>query len=117
MGVTSRTQTLTIANGQTVSDAYRASNTAAYGLQLPATFTGTSVTFQVSADNGTTYQALYEYDTATDDGSATRAVTLAVAQGRSYDLPAALASFTHFKIVSGSAEGGARSLVVVGKGP
>lgn len=106
---------LTIANGGTVSDAFEASSCAAFGLQLPATFTGTSITFQVSADRGTTYQALYEYDTVTDDGSATRVTTRAVVQGRSYDLPAALTAWTHFKIVSGSAEGAARTLYVTGK--
>lgn len=106
---------LTIANGQTTSDAFEAASCAAFGLQLPGTFTGTAITFQVSADKGTTYQTLYEYDSTTDDGSATRATTRAVVQGRSYDLPAELASWTHFKIVSGSAEGAARTLVVVGK--
>lgn len=107
MGLLNRTQTLTIDNGATVSDAYRASNTMAYGLQMPAAFTGATISFQVSADNGTTYQALYD--------SANNLVSVTVAASRSYDLPATLRSWTNFKIVSASAEGAARLLVVVGK--
>jgi hypothetical protein len=109
-------QTVTIASSGTVSTAILATREAAWGLQMPAEFTGTAITFQASAD-GTTFQALYEYDTATDDGSATRAVTLAVAAARSYPLPDALTPWKAFKIVSGSTEAAARTLVVVGKAP
>jgi hypothetical protein len=116
MSTQTESQTVTIASGGTVSTAIQASREAAWGLQMPAAFTGTSITFQASAD-GSTFQALYEYDTTTDDGSATRAVTLAVAAARSYDLPAALTAWKAFKIVSGSAEAAARTLVVVGKAP
>lgn len=105
-----RSQAITIANGETVSSAFPSSDMAAFGLQMPAAFTGTSITFQVSADNGTTYQALY-------DVTGTTQVSMTVTTSRSYDLPAELASWTHFKIVSGSAEGGVRSLTVVGKRP
>lgn len=101
-------QTLTITSGQTVSTAFAGGNTVAYGLQLPAAFTGTSITFQVSADKGTTYQALY-------DSTGSTQVSVSVTQGRSYDLPDALTAWTHFKIVSGSSEGADRALVVVGK--
>lgn len=98
---------LTIANGATTSDAFEASSCVAFGLQMPAAFTGTTLTFTVSADKGTTYQALYdEFNVA---------VSMTVAASRSYDLPATLASWTHFKIVSGSSEGAARTLWVVGK--
>lgn len=105
-----RLMTLTIANGATVSDAFPSNDHAAFGLQMPAAFTGSALTFQVSADNGTTFQALY-------DATGSTQVSMAVAASRSYDLPAELASWTHFKIVSGSAEGAARSLKVVGKRP
>lgn len=113
-----RVETLTIANGGTVSTAFTAGWHAAYGLVLPASFTGTSISFQVCADttvDSPTYQALYEVD---DPATGTqRQVTLAVTQGRSYDLPAALATWQGFKIVSNGAEAAARSLVVVGKAP
>jgi hypothetical protein len=74
---------------------------------MPAAFTGTTLTFQVSAD-GSTYQALY-------DSTGANQVSMAVAASRSYDLPAELASWPYWKIVSGSAEGDARSLTVVSK--
>ena len=102
--------TLTIANTATVSDAFRSADCVAFGLQMPGTFTGTSISFQVSADRGTTFQALY-------DSTGANQVTLAVAASRSYDLPAELTAWDAFKIVSGSSEGAARSLVVIGKAP
>jgi hypothetical protein len=99
------TQTATIANGATVSSALTAAGFISFGVALPAAFTGVALTFQVSAD-GTTYQALNN-----DAG----AVSITVAQGKSYALPAGLTAFPYFKIVSGAAEGGARSLVVAMK--
>jgi hypothetical protein len=100
-------QTLTIANGETTSGAVVAGGYAAYGLQLPAAFTGTALTFTVSADGGATYQTLYDINNV--------AVAMTVAQGRSYDLPPELGPWPSWKIVSGSAEGAARTLWVVGK--
>lgn len=96
------TKIATIAASGTVSSAIETQ--AEYpnmGLVLPATFTGTALTFQVSLDNGT-YQALYK-----EDGSA---VSMTVAQGRSYQLPIELACWPWFKIVSGSTEGSERTL-------
>lgn len=76
------------------------------GVILPATFTGTALTFEVSHDD-VTYQGLYdEFGTA---------VSMTVAQGRSYPLPGELAGFPYFKIVSGSSEAAARTLRIVRK--
>ena len=100
-------QMLTIANGATTSDACVSAAYAAFGLQLPAAFTGASISFTVSADGGTTYQALYDRTNTV--------VSVTVVQGRSYDLPDELAAWDHFKIVSASSEGAARTLWVVGK--
>lgn len=102
-----RKQTLTIANGATKSDAFDNRNCEHAGVVIPAAFTGASISFEVSAD-GATYQALYD----TSDALVSQNVT----QGRSYDLPNALDGWPFFKIVSASAEGAARSIVVVGKG-
>lgn len=99
--------TLTIANNATTSDAMDARGYAVFGLVIPSAFTGTSITFTVSDDN-TTFQALYDASNAQ--------VTVPVAVSRSYDLPAELASWPYWKIVSGSSEGGARSLIIVAKG-
>lgn len=107
MALANRIQTLAIANGATTSDAYAGGNMASYGLQMPAAFTGATISFQVSADKGTTFQALYD--------SANTLVSVTVAASRSYALPVTLAAWTHWKIVSASSEGAARALVVVGK--
>lgn len=108
MTAVTRIAVLTIANAGTVSNAYKCTDHTAFGLQMPAAFTGTTITFQVSADSGTTFQALY-------DDSGANQVSMSVAASRSYDLPAALTAWTHFKIVSGSSEGAQRLLTVVGK--
>ena len=100
-----QTQTGTIANGGTVSTPVTSAGFTSFGVQLPATFTGTALTFQVSAD-GATYQALQ---------NSSGAISQTVAQGKSYALTADLAAWPYFKLVSGSTEGGARSLVVVMK--
>lgn len=102
-------QTLTILISTSTSTAFDARSMAAFGLQMPSAFTGTTITFTVSADGGTTYQALYDITNTQ--------VSMTVAASRSYDLPAELTTWTHFKIVSGSSEAAARSLVVIGKKP
>lgn len=98
---------LTIASSGTTSSACEVGGFALLGLVMPGTFTGTTITFTVSHD-GTTYQALYD-DTNTQ-------VSMTVAASRSYQLPLALAAWPYFKIVSGSSEGGARTLYVQMKG-
>lgn len=104
--------TLTIASGQTVSDACPMDSQAFGGFLLPAAFTGATVSFQASPD-GTTFGAVYRLTSA---GTAEEAVTLYVTQGRYYALPDELAGCHSFKIVSASAEGAARSIVVSRKG-
>lgn len=98
---------VTIASGQTVSSAAKIMDANLLAIELPAAFTGTVLTFQVSAD-GVTYQVPYT--------SANAAVTIAtVAQGRSYPLPTELLPWSYLKVVSGTAEGGARVLKIVKK--
>jgi len=99
------TTTATIAASGTKTDAIEIKASVAFGVALPATFTGTALTFEVSTDN-VTYQALH---------NTSGAVSLTVAQGKSYALPAELTAWPWFKIVSGSTEGSARSLVIVRK--
>lgn len=96
-----------IANGEQSSSAIENKYGADLGVVIPAAFTGTALTFEVS-HNGVTYQGLYGLDG--------NAVSLTVAQGRSYVLPAALLPWPYFKLKSGSAEGAARTLNVVIKG-
>jgi hypothetical protein len=80
---------------------------AIFGLVMPAAFTGATVSFKVSADNAT-FQPLYD--------NAGAAVSLTVGASQSFDLPTALASWPYWKVVSASAEGAARTLVVACKG-
>lgn len=102
--VAQRSNTITIANGEATSTAFDARGFATFGIVLPASFTGTSLTFQVSHDNST-FQALHN--------TAGNAVSQTVAQGKSYILPAELAPWRYFKVVSGSNEAAARTLVVM----
>jgi len=98
--------TAIIASGQTKSNGVDFVDAAFGGLVLPASFTGTTLTFEVSADN-TTYQAL------TDRYGA--AISMTVAQGKSYPLPSELAGWPWFKIVSGSTEAVDRTITIVRK--
>lgn len=101
-------KTVVIANGATTSAAIDARQYSIFAVDLPATFTGVALTFTSSDAFAGTYQPVNDNTGA--------AVTLTVAQGKNYDLPTALGSVAFFKIVSGAAEGGARSVVVICKG-
>lgn len=93
--------TVTIASGQTVSSAL---NFDAYDLGnyfIPASFTGTTIQFQVSYD-GTTYVLLYD--------STNTVKSQTVATSRAYDLPTEAAGACYIKLVSGSAEAGDRTI-------
>ena len=103
----SLTTTATIASGDTVSGAISHKEFATGGFRMPATFTGSSVTFQVS-DDGSTYAALYN--------SSNAQISISVAASRCYPLPAELMGFRFFKIVSSNAEGGDRTIGVCFKG-
>jgi hypothetical protein len=100
-------RSITIANAAQLSSAVENKHGFDMGVVVPAAFTGTALTFEVSAD-GVTYQPLY--------GTDGNAVSLTVAQGRSYVLPSSINPWPHFKVKSGSAEGAARTLKVVIKG-
>jgi hypothetical protein len=95
--------TVTIANAASISEPFQTRQFAQGGFMLPATFTGTAMTFEVSID-GTTFEALH-------DSSGT--ISLTVAQGKAYALPAALFAFPYAKLKSGSTESGQRTITVV----
>jgi hypothetical protein len=95
-----RTETVTISSSGTVSSAVDVENLSVVGIIMPATFTGTTITFQVSDDNST-FQALYNANNT--------AVSMSVTQGRSYGLvPGDFAAWRYIKVVSSSTEGTAR---------
>lgn len=100
-------QELTVADGQTTSNAGVLINSTEFGLAVPSTFDGTTITFTVSELFAGTYQPLY-------DASNTQ-VSRTVAASRSYPLPAELKAWPFFKIVCGTAQTGATIFDLVGK--
>lgn len=100
---------VTVANGETTSGEFDARGYGSFGLVVPSTFDGTAISFTVASATAGTYQALY------DIGN--NQVTMTVAASRSYDLPAELMAWPFWKIVCGTAQGGAGTIfVVVAKG-
>lgn len=100
------TKTATIASGETKSGSIDLHETAQAGFILPAAFTGTAITFEVSADN-VTFAPL--------EGSDGNPVSLTVSQGNAYAFPISTFPFAFAKIVSGSAEGADRSITICRK--
>lgn len=101
--------TATIANGQQASSAIKCMGMVPVGIILPAAFTGTALTFQVCDTESGTYQTLYGMDG--------NAVSMTVAQGRTYAInPTNFEGVQFLKVVSGSSEGGARTLILSLKG-
>lgn len=102
-------QSVAIASGQTASAVIACSGFVLCGIQLPAAFTGTTLTFQASID-GTTFQPVYSTASGT-------ALSYTVAQGHYVAVnPQDFQGVNYLKIVSGSSEGAARTLVCALKG-
>lgn len=98
-----------IANGGTTSAAIPTQGLTLVGIQLPAAFTGTTITFQGSVD-GTTYQPVYTTTSGT-------ALSYTVAAGHYVAIdPTPFYGLAYIKLVSGSSEGAARSFSVLLKG-
>jgi len=98
------TNDVSIASGQTASGALDLQGLALTAIQMPSAFTGTSITFQGSFD-GATYQDIYN--------TANTQYSITVAASRTYAInPSDFAGFRYIKIVSGSSEGAARTIVV-----
>jgi hypothetical protein len=98
---TSAVVPVTIANGQTVSTAADISEKIVTGIEMPAAFTGTALTFQVASDSAGTFQILTKIDGTN--------YSVTVAAAKNVNIPALdLAGWRFVKIVSGSAEGADR---------
>jgi hypothetical protein len=97
----------TIANGATVGSAVNIGGGSVVGVILPAAFTGTALTFQVSNDN-ITYRVL---------NNTTVAISLTVAPsiqvGLTQDIQDAFAGVGWVKCVSGTAEGAQRLVTLL----
>jgi YD repeat-containing protein len=97
-------QTATILNGATTSDAVNVDSKIVTGIDLGATLTGTTLGFSHSVD-GTTYRVAYD-----DSGSI---IAWTVAGGRFLTFNPPLMGYKWIKLISGSSEGGDRTLQVV----
>jgi len=102
------TLTVNIANGQTTSTAIDLSGASLVGIQMPAAFTGTSISFQVATSVGGTYQTMI------DASGSTISKTISASKYLVID-PAEFAGVQFFKIVSGSSEGASRDLTLVAR--
>lgn len=99
------TRTVTIASGQTVSGAVSLGGASLVGIITPAALTGTTLTFQASAD-GTTYVPVYT--------TAGVAASVTVAASRYTAVPpTTIPGAPYLKVVSGSAEGADRTITLV----
>ena len=99
---------VTIASGQTVSNAVNCLGTVLVGIQTPAALTGTSLTFQVS-DAGVTFFDYYN--------AAGNQVTVAMSVDKRIGLlPADFAGIQYIKLVSSSAEGAERKFTLIFRG-
>ncbi len=103
-------QSVAIANGAQLSAAINTGGLALCGIILPAAFTGTTITFEVSDALAGTYVPLK----STTSGSAL-SYTVAQATYCAID-PKDFQGVQFLKIKSGSAEGGARTLKLSLKG-
>jgi hypothetical protein len=100
--------TTTIANGQGSSLAVDLYGVALVGISIPAAFTGIALTFQVSVDNGQTYQPMYKADGT--------AYSVTVAAGHYIQIPALdFAGIRFLKVISGSNEAADRVLTLVAR--
>lgn len=94
----------TIANGQTVSGVVDLKKRSPVGLLLPSALTGTAITFQMSDTLDGTYVAIHS-------GGAALSVTVGTSRYVVLD-PANFRGVRFLKLVSGSAEGAARTILV-----
>jgi hypothetical protein len=100
----------TIANGQTVSSVIALKGFSLVGIKVPAAFTGTALTISMCDTEGGTYVPVKSTASGT-------AFSQTVTTSSYYAIDPALTQGAAFiKLTSGSAEGGARTLVCSLKG-
>lgn len=104
---TSVVTTATIANAANDSAEVDIRAARALGLEIPASFDGTVITFKVCSVTGGTFQALRDINNAV--------VTMTVQASTSYDLPGELTAWPYMKVSATTAQTGATDLVVVAK--
>lgn len=98
----------TIANGQTASAVIPMGGFTLCGIQMPAAFTGTAITFQACNAVGGTYLPMYD---------SVSQISYAVGPNRFVAIdPSDFQGVLFLKIISGSSEGGDRALLLSVKG-
>lgn len=108
-GIFSPDQSTSIANGQTKSAAIPTGGKTLCGIILPAAFTGVALTFEASSAVDGTFVPVKKAD-----GSS---LSYTVAQGTFVAIdPKDFYGIAFLKLVSGSAEGGARTVLCALKG-
>lgn len=96
----------TIANSTTTSGEIDLGGTQLVGIQLPATMTGTAMTFTAALVSGGTYQAV-------QDGTGS-AISKTISGGKYIGIDPTLFRGVRFiKLVSGSSEGADRAITVI----
>ncbi len=104
-GVYPTTRAVTILSGATTSDALNMEGEQLVAIEIPGAFTGTAITFTV-ATQGADYNAVY--DTLGVQYSVT------VAANRYIPIPPYIfCGVKYIKLVSGSSEGGNRTIYVI----
>lgn len=95
-----------IASGTTTSAAINIAGATLVGIHLPATLTGTSLSFQAASSEGGTYQPV--------TGSSGGTYSLTVSGGKFVLLnPADFAGIAHLKLVSNASEAADRNFELV----
>lgn len=101
--------TVDIASGGTVSGAKNTAGTVLVGIHLPAAFTGTALTFQTATGPSATYHVM--------KASSGSSLSYTVGQGTYVIIdPKDFNGAQYLKVVSGTAEGAARTLTLMLKG-
>jgi hypothetical protein len=104
LGVQPVNETVTIANGATASSTIDCRKQQLVGFYTPAALTGTTWSLQSSHDGTNFFTALDEGESYSKTMAASRYISVK---------PGLTAGMQYVKIVSGSAEGDERSLVII----
>lgn len=102
-------QSVTIANGGTASTGIEATGTNRGSFQLP-TMTGTTTRVDVSNDNVASADLVTNWTTCPIEGN--EVTPIVTTSNGTYSLPVKSANFRWLRLVSGSAEGAARTILI-----
>lgn len=98
----------TIASGATTSSEIDLSGTTLCGIYIPSAFTGTSISFQAATASGGTFVSVRD--------GAGNAISKTVAPSQFIKLdPTDFVGVRYLKVVSGSTEGAARTLILAAR--